>query len=118
MGGHATGTNAARYSTQGSFAMTRTPDSTLDARRRRTIVWIVSLATVGLIFDGYDLVVYGTVVSTFLRDPSHIGNVPPAIAGALGSYALVGVLVGARLAGPVGDCLGRRTVRLFPSPRV
>ena len=66
--------------------MTMTPDSTLDARRRRTVVWIVSLATVGLIFDGYDLVVYGTVVSTFLRDPSHIGNVTPAIAGALASF--------------------------------
>src|SRR2546429_7209483 len=111
--GHATGTNADRYSTQGSFAMTMTPDSTLDARRRRTVVWIVSLATVGLIFDGYDLVVYGTVVSTFLRDPSHIGNVTPAIAGALGSYALVGVLIGALLAGTVGDILGRRKVMLF-----
>ena len=93
--------------------MTMTPESTLDARRRRTVVWIVSLATVGLIFDGYDLVVYGTVVSTFLRDPSHIGNVTPAIAGALGSYALVGVLVGALLAGTVGDILGRRKVMLF-----
>src|SRR5207244_13228695 len=93
--------------------MTMTPDSTLDARRRRTVVWIVSLATVGLIFDGYDLVVYGTVVSTFLRDPSLIGNVTPAIAGALGSYALVGVLIGALLAGSVGDILGRRKVMLF-----
>src|SRR5213076_2786043 len=92
--------------------MTMTPDSTLDARRRRTVVWIVTLATVGLIFDGYDLVVYGTVVSTFLRDPSHIGNVTPAIAGALGSYALIGVLVGALLAGTVGDILGRRKVML------
>ena len=74
---------------------------------------MVSLATVGLIFDGYDLVVYGTVVSTFLRDPSQIGEVTPALAGALGSYALVGVLVGALLAGSVGDIIGRRKVMLF-----
>src|SRR5947199_7624223 len=87
--------------------------SGLEAGRYRTVVWIVALATMGLIFDGYDLVVYGTVVSTFLRDPSHIGNVTPAIAGALGSYALVGVLVGALLAGTVGDILGRRKVMLF-----
>jgi MFS transporter, AAHS family, benzoate transport protein len=85
----------------------------LEARRMRTVVWVVSLATVGLIFDGYDLVVYGTVVSTFLRDPSHIGNVTPAIAGMLGSYALVGVLVGALLAGTVADIVGRRKVMLF-----
>lgn len=88
-------------------------DPTLESQRMRTIVWIVALATVGLIFDGYDLVVYGTVVSTFLRDPSQIGMVTPSIAGALGSYALVGVLVGALLAGSVGDILGRRKVMLF-----
>jgi AAHS family benzoate transporter-like MFS transporter len=68
---------------------------------------------VGLVFDGYDLVVYGTVVSTFLREPGHIGAVSPAIAGALGSYALVGVMVGALLAGSVGDIVGRRKVMLF-----
>ena len=73
------------------------PPST-EARRLRTVTWIVALATCGLIFDGYDLVVYGAVVSTFLRDPTHIGNVTPAIAGLLGSYALVGVMVGALLA--------------------
>ena len=36
-----------------------------------------TLATVGLIFDGYDLVVYGTVLSTFLNDPTQIGEVTP-----------------------------------------
>src|SRR5689334_22474630 len=87
-------------------------DSELDARRRRTVLWVVGLATLGLIFDGYDLVVYGTVVSTFLRNPNEIGVVTPQIAGALGSYALVGVLVGALLAGTVGDLLGRRKVML------
>jgi AAHS family benzoate transporter-like MFS transporter len=93
--------------------MTHAGDSGIDARRRSTIIWIVALATVGLVFDGYDLVVYGTVVSTFLRDPSQIGTVTPATAGVLGSYALVGVLVGALLAGSVGDIVGRRKVMLF-----
>jgi AAHS family benzoate transporter-like MFS transporter len=88
-------------------------ESGLDARRMRTVMWVVALAMIGLMFDGYDLVVYGAVVSTFLRDPSQLGNVTPAIAGMLGSYALVGVLVGALLAGSVGDILGRRKVMLF-----
>jgi AAHS family benzoate transporter-like MFS transporter len=87
-------------------------DSQREVKRRRTVVWIVALATVGLIFDGYDLVVYGTVLSTFLRSPDEIGQVTPAVAGALGSYALIGVLVGALLAGSVGDILGRRKVML------
>jgi AAHS family benzoate transporter-like MFS transporter len=89
-----------------------TPERELEARRQRTVLWVVSLATLGLVFDGYDLVVYGTVVSIFLRNPTEIGAVTPQIAGALGSYALVGVLVGALLAGTVGDILGRRKVML------
>lgn len=93
--------------------MTSNNPQAAEARRLRTVIWIVALATVGLIFDGYDLVVYGAVVSTFLRDPTHIGNVTPAIAGLLGSYALVGVMVGALLAGLVGDVLGRRKVMLL-----
>ena len=74
--------------------------------------WVLALATVGLIFDGYDLVVYGAVVSTFLRDASQIGTVTPPMAGALGSYALFGVALGALLAGSVGDIIGRRKVML------
>ena len=61
--------------------MSVTNDAAREARRLRTVAWIVALATLGLIFDGYDLVVYGAVVSTFLRDPSHIGLVTPAVAG-------------------------------------
>ncbi|MEO3761401.1 MFS transporter [Mycobacterium sp. B14F4] len=84
-----------------------------DTRRRRTVLWVVALATVGLIFDGYDLVVYGAVVSTFLKDPSQLGEVTPAMAGTLGSYALLGMMVGALLAGAFGDILGRRKVMLI-----
>ena len=83
-----------------------------DARRRRTVVWVVNLATFGLIFDGYDLVVYGVVVPIFLKDPSQLGEVTPAVAGTLGSYALLGMLFGALLAGSVGDIVGRRRVML------
>ena len=94
-------------------SLTTTPEQ--DARRRRTVTWVVSLAFLGLLFDGYDLVVYGTVLSTFLRDPSQIGPVTPALGGALGSYALVGVLVGALLAGAISDVLGRRKLMLLSS---
>lgn len=91
--------------------LARSPEQ--EARRRATVLWVVGLATVGLVFDGYDLVVYGTVVSTFLRDPSQIGAITPAVAGALGSYALIGVLVGALIAGTIADIIGRRTVMLL-----
>jgi len=47
-----------------------------------------------------------------LRDASQIGPVTPPVAGALGSYALFGVALGALLAGSVGDIIGRRKVML------
>src|SRR3989442_3786518 len=97
---------------EGGLEMSLVTDARQNRLRLRTVVWVVAIATVGLMFDGYDLVVYGTVVSTFLRNPGEIGRVTPQVAGALGSYALIGVLVGALLAGTVGDILGRRKVML------
>jgi AAHS family benzoate transporter-like MFS transporter len=84
----------------------------VESRRRRSIAWVVALSTVALVFDGYDLVVYGTIVPTLLADPSQLGAMSPEQAGALGSYALVGVLVGALTAGAIGDWVGRRRVML------
>ncbi|MCZ4534668.1 aromatic acid/H+ symport family MFS transporter [Gordonia terrae] len=80
---------------------------------RRSVLWVVSLATIAIVFDGYDLVVYGTVLPTLLDDPSQLGQLTPATAGALGSYALIGVMIGALLAGAVGDRVGRRRMMLF-----
>jgi AAHS family benzoate transporter-like MFS transporter len=96
-----------------TLAMEAQHDPRRETLRRRTVVWVVGLATVGLIFDGYDLVVYGTVLSVFLRNPGEIGPVTAGVGGALGSYALFGVLVGALFLGGVGDLVGRRKVMLF-----
>jgi AAHS family benzoate transporter-like MFS transporter len=84
-----------------------------DATGTRTVRWVMAIAATALIFDGYDLVVYGTVVPALLRDPSQLGVLDAAQAGALGSYALMGVLVGALTAGAVGDFLGRRKMMLI-----
>ena len=60
-----------------SMTATVTRTAEQEARRRSTVVWVVGLAFVGLVFDGYDLVVYGAVLSTFLRDPTQIGTGHP-----------------------------------------
>ncbi|MBT2512439.1 aromatic acid/H+ symport family MFS transporter [Arthrobacter sp. ISL-30] len=83
------------------------------ATRKKTLAWVIAIAATALLFDGYDLVVYGTVVSSLLRDPSHLGPLDAAQAGVLGSYALMGVMVGALAAGAVGDFLGRRKLMLI-----
>lgn len=92
--------------------MSKDNHNTAETRHRRSLQWVVGLSFAALAFDGYDLVVYGTVVPTFLSDPSQIGQVSPAQAGTLGSWALVGVLVGALTAGAIGDRVGRRRIML------
>ncbi|MEV4647353.1 MFS transporter [Saccharopolyspora sp. NPDC049357] len=82
-------------------------------RRQRTVSWVVALSTIVLVFDGYDLVVYGTVLPTLLKDPTQLGAITPGQAGTLGSYALIGVLVGALVAGALGDLIGRRRIMLI-----
>ncbi|WP_404288640.1 MFS transporter [Glutamicibacter arilaitensis] len=77
-----------------------------------TVRWVVAIAAIALIFDGYDLVVFGTIVSTLLADPSQLGQLDAAAAGLLGSYALLGVMVGALTTGAVGDYVGRRRVMI------
>ncbi len=83
------------------------------AKERRTAGWVAFIACTALIFDGYDLTIYGTVMPTLLNDPSQLGAFDAATAGALGSYAMLGVLVGAIICGAVGDYLGRRNIILF-----
>lgn len=63
-----------------------------------------------LVFDGFDLTVYGTVLSTLLDAPSQIGRVDAATAGALGSCALIG-------ASPILFLLPHPWFRLPESPR-
>jgi AAHS family benzoate transporter-like MFS transporter len=62
--------------------------------------------------DGYDLIVYGAVVPDLLRD-SAFGPPTPAQVGAIASYALVGMLIGALAIGTLTDLIGRRRLMLF-----
>lgn len=59
-----------------------------------------------ILFDGYDLVVYGTVVP-FLINKWHLTAVE---AGAMGSYGLFGMMFGAIIFGILADRIGRKNV--------
>lgn len=82
-------------------------------KEARTANWVAFVICTALLFDGYDLVVYGTVLPGLLADPSQIGAFDAAAAGLLGSWALVGVLVGSLICGAVGDFFGRRRLMLL-----
>ncbi|CAH0139475.1 Gentisate transporter [Arthrobacter sp. Bi26] len=82
-------------------------------KEARTANWVALIICTALVFDGYDLVVYGTVLPGLLADPSQIGSFDAAAAGLLGSWALIGVLVGSLTCGAVGDFFGRRRLMLL-----
>ena len=82
-------------------------------KEKRTANWVAFIICTALLFDGYDLVIYGTVLPGLLADPSQIGKFDVATAGLLGSWALIGVLVGSLVCGAVGDFFGRRRLMLL-----
>lgn len=67
---------------------------------------MTALCWVIVVFDGYDLIVYGTVLPHLLREPGW--GLTEASAGLLGSLAFAGMLIGAVLAGTFADLFGRR----------
>lgn len=63
-----------------------------------------------IFIEGYDLVVYGAVLPS-LMDPSEWG-LSATQAGAMGSYALLGMFIGSSVGGVLSDKFGRKLVLL------
>ncbi|MCI2418047.1 aromatic acid/H+ symport family MFS transporter [Saccharopolyspora sp. K220] len=81
------------------------------ARSGRAAVLVVALCWITVVFDGYDLIVYGTVLPELLHEPGW--GLTPGVAGLLGSLAFAGMLVGALAAGVLSDRIGRRRAVLL-----
>lgn len=62
-----------------------------------------------IVFDGYDLVIYGSALSSILAD----WGITPKEAGSLQSLALFGMMLGALIFGPLADKIGRKKVILI-----
>lgn len=59
-----------------------------------------------VVFDGYDLIVYGTVQSSLISQTGW--GLTKATAGTIGSMAFLGMMIGAIFAGRMADSWGRR----------
>jgi MFS transporter, AAHS family, benzoate transport protein len=77
----------------------------------RTSIGVVAICFASIVFDGYDLIVYGTVVPALLEYREW--DLTAVEAGAIGSYALIGMLFGAMMVGTITDIVGRRKIMLF-----
>lgn len=77
---------------------------------RRSSSTVVALCFVIIVFDGYDLVVYGTTVPSLLAYQQW--ELTPGQVGTIGSYALMGMLLGALLSGWLAPRVGARAIIL------
>ena len=66
------------------------------------LLWCIFL----ILFDGYDLVVYGAVIPTLSQE----WGTAPSVLGLIGSLTLVGGLIGSLVCGIVADKVGRKKV--------
>ena len=71
-------------------------------------LWVVAICFVTIVFDGYDLIVYGAVVPSLLKNPDW--HLTAGQAGAIGSYALTGMVIGTLCVGALTDIVGRRRI--------
>lgn len=77
----------------------------IDNARFNSFHWLVMcLCALLLIFDGYDLFIYGVVLPVIMKE----WGLTPLQAGALGSYALFGMMFGALMFGSLADKIGRK----------
>lgn len=78
----------------------------IDNARFGKFHWLVLLiCSILMIFDGYDLFIFGVVLPAVMAE----WNLTPLQAGALGSYSLFGMLFGAVLIGMISDKIGRKS---------
>ena len=62
-----------------------------------------------MLFDGFDLSVYGAVVPVIMEE----WQISPVETGMIGSYALIGMTLGALIFGTIADKLGRKKIILI-----
>ncbi|MGA5200497.1 MFS transporter [Streptomyces variegatus] len=67
---------------------------------------VIAICGIAIVADGYDVVIYGAVIPSLLHE--HGWGLTPAGAGLIGSFALIGMLIGATTVGTLTDILGRR----------
>jgi AAHS family benzoate transporter-like MFS transporter len=69
---------------------------------------VLLLCFVTIVFDGYDLVIFGSTIPSILKYQEW--GLTTAQAGLIGSFALIGMLLGTMSVGILTDSLGRSRI--------
>ncbi|MCM3186398.1 MFS transporter [Priestia megaterium] len=80
-------------------------DSKFNSFHLSILLWCIFL----ILFDGFDLVVYGSVIPSL----SQSWSISPSILGLIGSLTLVGGLIGSLICGISADKVGRKKVIIY-----
>lgn len=67
---------------------------------------VVACCFLAIMAEGYDVGIYGAVLSSLMADKAW--SLTPVHAGLIGSYALIGMMVGNVLVGTLSDLIGRK----------
>ncbi|MFC9334986.1 MFS transporter [Arthrobacter sp. NPDC057009] len=97
---HTPSAAAPERSTPGTASAAPPPKFSRKSAMAVLVCWLL------VVFDGYDLIVYGTVQSALISDTGW--GLTKATAGTVGSMAFAGMMIGAVFAGRMADTWGRR----------
>ncbi|MEJ9229878.1 aromatic acid/H+ symport family MFS transporter [Peribacillus butanolivorans] len=86
------------------------PMKVIDGSRIHSFhIWLVFWLFLVILFDGYDVVIYGAVVPSLIKE----WGLSDVTAGAIGSYTAMGTAAGAIVFGLLADKLGRKKIILL-----
>ncbi|MED3690742.1 aromatic acid/H+ symport family MFS transporter [Peribacillus butanolivorans] len=86
------------------------PMKVIDGSRIHSFhIWLVFWLFLVILFDGYDVVIYGAVVPSLIKE----WGISDVTAGAIGSYSAMGTAAGAIVFGLLADKLGRKKIILL-----
>ncbi|MCT4476228.1 aromatic acid/H+ symport family MFS transporter [Peribacillus frigoritolerans] len=86
------------------------PMKVIDGSRIHSFhIWLVFWLFLVILFDGYDVVIYGVVVPSLIKE----WGISDVTAGAIGSYTVMGTAAGAIVFGLLADKLGRKKIILL-----
>ncbi|WP_087873396.1 MFS transporter [Arthrobacter globiformis] len=97
---HTPSAAAPERSTPGAASVPPPPKFSRKSAMAVLVCWLL------VVFDGYDLIVYGTVQSALISETDW--GLTKATAGTVGSMAFAGMMIGAVFAGRMADTWGRR----------